>query len=83
MSCKRSGSIYAGGRATQGAVAEGIVWTAGRNRPESGAGEGGYFDDEDSMEQDFGVMAGAWLHVTSEFGVDPLGKGLLYFLYSW
>ena len=34
------------------------------------------------MEQDFGVMAGAWLHVTSEFGVDPLGKGLLYFLYS-
>ncbi|HLF11947.1 MAG TPA: RNA polymerase sigma factor [Gammaproteobacteria bacterium] len=44
---KRHDCMDAGGRATHGAVSEGIGGPAGRNGLESGAGEGRYVDGED------------------------------------
>jgi hypothetical protein len=41
-------------------------WPGGRDGQESGGGEEGFFDDEDSMGQDFVMVAGAWLFITGE-----------------
>jgi hypothetical protein len=41
-------------------------WPGGRDGQESGGGEEGFFDDEDSMGQDFVMVAGAWPFITGK-----------------